>query len=219
MSAYNRSSRADSSVASASSTDRARLRVPNSTCIALALVAVFAPQSPAVAACDTAGIDGYPAEPVAHCAEAEITAEGGSMAGCDGNLEEMATTGANAYAAKGNLAAADYAGPIGGFFDTAAERENPTNACVVSCLKLPLGSKIVETRAATTTAASQTTPMRRVYAVPRKSMLPGNAAYISKIIVVESTIGPVVCMAVANWQNRPADQGFRFYAYYEALAE
>lgn len=218
MSAYMRSSRVDSAIASASPAHRARRR-STSTCIALAIVALLAAQSPAIAACETTGIDGYPAEPVAHCAEAEITADSGSMARCDANLEEMATTGANAYAAKGNLAAAEYAGPMGGFFDTAAERESPANACVVSCLKLPLGSKIVDTRAATTSAASQTSPMRRVYAVARKSPLPGDAAYISRIIVVDSTIGPVVCMAVANWQNRPADQGFRFYAYYEALAE
>jgi hypothetical protein len=166
----------------------------------------------AAAACDTADIESYPTEPVAQCIEAKVTVEIGGMARCDGDLERMATTGADAYAAKGNAAAAGYAGPMGGFFN--ADTASPIGVCAVSCLKLPIGSKIADARAATTIAASKNTPRRRVYATPHKKVVSGEGTYIATIVIAQSTIGPLVCMAVANWQNRAADQEFTFYAYY-----
>lgn len=195
---------------------RAPLRAwtARSSCAALAFAACPISQSAWAGGCDTANIDGYPPEPVAQCAEAKMTVETGGMARCDGDLERMAATGADAYAAKGNPAAAEYAGPMGGFFKVAGADPSPAGVCAVSCLKLPLGTKVVDARAATTTAASKSTPKRRVYANPSEEVVPGEATYISRIIVAKSTIGPLVCMAVANWQNRAEDQDFSFYAYY-----
>lgn len=194
-------------------------------CAGLLLCGVVALSSclmsrPALAgSCDTDNIDSYPPEPVAQCAQGQMTVEVGGLVQCDANLERMATLGADAYAAKGNPAAAEYAGPMGGFFKVPSETPNLAGLCAVSCLKLPLGTEIVDARAVTTTAASKSTPARRVYAVPREEVAAGDAAYISRIIVAKSTIGPLVCMAVANMHNRAADQGFNFYAYYVSSPE
>lgn len=174
-------------------------------------------QAAQAAACDTASIDGYPPAPVAQCVEAKMTVGTGGIVRCDGDLEQMATAGADAYAAKGNAVAAEYAGPIEGFFKVDAA--DPQGACAVSCVKLPIGTEIVDARAATTTPASKNAPRHSVYAIPREEVVPGESTYISRIIVAQSTIGPLVCMAVANWHNRAADQEFTFYAYYLAPPE
>lgn len=164
------------------------------------------------AACDTATIESYPPEPVAQCLESKITLEVGGTARCDDNLEQMATAGADAYAAKGNAAAAGYAGPMGGFFDS--QTTSLVGVCAISCLKLPIGSVVADARAVTTVAASKDAPERRVYVAPHSDAMVGEAPYLSSIIVAQSTIGPLVCMAFANWQNRPANQQYMFYAYY-----
>ena len=188
-----------------------RTRSPAFLGVLLLAACLLVAQSAAATACDTADIDNYPPAPAAQCAEAKITVEVGGMARCDGDLARMATSGADAYAAEGNTAAGEYTGPIGGFFK--AETTDPANICAVSCLKLPTGAEIVDTRAATTTAASKGELERRVYTTVNQTVTPGTATYVSSIIVAQSTIGPMVCMAVANWQNRGA-QEFTFYAYY-----
>lgn len=201
--------------------ERTRLRALTATtiCATLAFAVCLVSRPAWAGACDTANIDDYPPEPIAQCAEAEMTAEIGGTARCDDDLERMATTGADAYAANGNPAAAEYAGPMGGFFNVGRENQSPAGVCAVSCLKLPLGTEIIDTRAATTTAATKTTPARRIYTTPREEVVAGDAPYISRIIVAKSTIGPLVCMAVANLQNRAPDQGFKFYAYYVSSSE
>lgn len=170
-------------------------------------------------ACETAGIEAYPPEPAAQCAEAKVTLETGGVARCDGDLEKMATAGAEEYAAKGNVAAGEYAGPMGGFFKADADAGSAPGMCAVSCLKLPVGSAIVDARAATTVPASGNAVRQRIYATPREEAGTGEAAYISRIVMAHSTIGPLVCMAVGNWKNKAPDQEFMFYAYYAADEE
>lgn len=186
---------------------------------ALAITVCIIAASSAAAACDTANIEGYPPEPAAQCAEAEMTVEVGGMTPCHGDLQRMASVGANAYASNGNPAAAEYVGPMGGFFDAPLRDQSPAGVCAVSCIKLPKGAEIIDTRASTTTADAKSMRVRRVISTAREEVVASDAPYVSRIIVATSSIGPLVCMAVANLHNRTPDQRFDFYAYYVNSSE
>ena len=73
-----------------------------------------------------------------------MTVEIVGMALCDADLQHMASVGADAYAANGNPAAAEYAGPMGGFFDAPHRDRSPAGVCAVSCLKLPKGAEAID---------------------------------------------------------------------------
>lgn len=148
-----------------------------------------------------------------------MTLETGGLAPCDGDLQRMASVGADAYAANGNPAAEEYVGPMGGFFEAPVNSQRPAEVCAVSCLKLPKGAEILDARASTTTAEPKSTRVRRVYSIAREEVVASDVPYVSRIIVATSSIGPLVCMAVANLHNRASDQRFNFYAYYVNASE